>query len=241
MNRGNELEYMREREGTYFLLKTGILFLLYLGISFFFYQYFKEVLYKNMLWNVFLAILPLLFASIMWTYARRWGYIRQGIFGVLWLLFFPNAPYMITDIIHISGDSFFLNRVEYSQLEHSTNMILWIRIAYIGIGMLIGVLAGMLSLRMVHELLKRRLGSLASHIALLIICVLSGYGIYLGRFLRLNSWNLIHFHWFLIKLKDMTPIFAFKFTLLYAFFVYIIYLVFCIFYPRFKDAHGMES
>lgn len=229
---------MKVRENTYLLLKTGILFLLYLIISVFFYQHFKEVLYKNMLWNVFLAILPLLFAGIMWAHAECWGYIRQGIFGVFWLLFFPNSPYMITDIIHISGNSFFLNRSEYSQLIYSTNMILWIRIVYIGIGMLIGVLAGMLSLRMVHGLLKQRFGLIASHIALLIICLLSGYGIYLGRFLRLNSWNFVHIHWFLIKLKEMTPVFALKFTLLYAFFVYVIYLIFCIFYPKLQGMHG---
>lgn len=229
---------MKDKENTYLLFKTGILFLLYSGISLFFYQHFQEDLYKNMLWNVFLAILPLLFADVLWICAQRWGFIRKGLFGFLWLIFFPNAPYMMTDIIHISGDSFFLNEHQFSQLLSSTSMILWIRIVYIGIGMLIGVLAGMLSLHMIHRLLIQQFGSVMSHALLLIVCALSGYGIYLGRFLRLNSWNLIHFHWFLTKLKEMNTVFAFKFTLLYAFLIYIMYLIFCIFYPKWKPVHS---
>lgn len=232
---------MEKQENSHLLCKVGVLFLLYIGISFLLYWHFKEQLYKNMVWNVFLTLLPLLFADILWIYAKKWGYIRKSALGILWLLFFPNSPYMITDIIHISGNSFFLNEYQYNQLTYSTNMTLWIRIVYIGIGILIGVLSGLLSLRMIHSLLSRHVGLGGSHILLLAICGLSGYGIYLGRFLRLNSWNLIHLHWFLGKVKGTSPAFAFKFTILYAFFIYVIYWIFCIFYPKISAVHMTDG
>lgn len=210
--------------------KISCIFIFYMLISTLLYLHLREILYINMVWNVFLAFLPLLLAILLSLYYEKFGYIRKTILGAAWLIFFPNSPYMMTDMIHISGNNFFLNKYEYNQIIFSTNMTLWIRIVYIGLGLFIGMLSGMLSLRLVHNVLHKQFGSSISNIAILGICLLSGYGIYLGRFLRLNSWNLIQPSYFLARISLINPIFSYKFTLLYAFFIYASYIIFCAFY-----------
>lgn len=208
-----------------------LIWMLYMAVSIPLSYRTGEDLYGNMVWNDLLAILALVFAALLYHGAARWGKAVNAVFALLWLLFFPNAPYMITDIIHISGYDFYLGREEYGQLILSTDMTLWIRIVYIGIGILIGMFAGLLSLRLVHILLRERFGGFACRAALLGVFLLSGYGIYLGRFLRLNSWNLLHFRSFLARVEDSASPFACKFTVLYAFFVCAAYVVFCAFCP----------
>jgi uncharacterized membrane protein len=185
-----------------------------------------------MVWNVFLAFLPLVFSLILSYYYHSWGTVRKSILGFLWLIFFPNSPYMITDFIHISGNNFFLSKVAYNDILNSTNMTLWIRIAYIGIGMLTGLLSGLLSFRIINQLLREKFGQVFSHVIVMLICILTGYGIFLGRFLRLNSWSLLKAAYFFQKLASINLIFILKFTIIYAFFVYMIYFVFCSFYPK---------
>jgi uncharacterized membrane protein len=205
--------------------------ILYILVSIPLYLHTNEMLYINMIWNVILAFLPLLFANLLLHRFKKLRLILKPILVVLWLAFFPNAPYMVTDFIHISGYGFYLNQEEYSQLILSTNMTLWIRIVYIGIGMLMGTLSGLLSLRIVHQILRQKFDSLFSWFILLIVFLFTGYGIFLGRFLRLNSWNIVHPHQLLLKIASSASIFSVKFTILYAFFVGVIYLVFCIFCP----------
>lgn len=217
-------------KNNHFFKKISCIFVFYLLVSILLYLHFRESLYINMVWNIFLAYLPLLFAILMSLHYEKLGCIKKVVLGVPWLIFFPNSPYMMTDMIHISGNNFFLSKQKYNQIIFSTDMTLWIRIVYIGLGLFIGMLSGMLSLHLIHNILRKQFGSIISNIVILGTCVLSGYGIYLGRFLRLNSWNLIQPSYFLARLSVINPIFSYKFTLLYAFFVYTSYLIFCAFY-----------
>lgn len=216
--------------GRRFCCITAIFFL-YISVSIPLFLHTKEILYINMVWNVFLAFLPLLFSNLLFYGHARWGWVCKGALGILWLLFFPNAPYMITDFIHISGYDFYLSRVAYSEIIYSTDMTLWIRIVYIGIGVFMGILSGMLSLRMIHILLRRKLDAFYSWCILLSVFLLTGYGIFLGRFLRLNSWNIIKPRKLLLEITDSVSMFSLKFTILYAFFVGAVYVVFFLLCP----------
>lgn len=223
---------MKDNSAYTFRLRYAIaILIIYVIVSIPLYLHTMETLYINMIWNVFLALIPLFFAYLILRLSEKKALVLRIVFGVLWLAFLPNSPYMITDFIHISGNSFYLGNEEYSQLILSTNMTLWIRIVYLGIGVLIGILSGLLSMRMVHKVLSDRLDKISSWLILPIVFLLSGYGIYLGRFLRLNSWNLLHPHQLLAKIADSTTRFSIKFTLLYAFFVGAIYLIFYLLCP----------
>lgn len=129
-------------------------------------------------WNLFLAIVPyLLTASI--SSQKRGRIKRLKIIGVsmVWLLFFPNAPYILTDLFHL--------RIETS-VPKWFDLILIISFAWTGL------LLGFLSLMKIEKLYtnfftKRQVEWLSSS-----ILFLASFGVYLGRYLRWNSWDVIN-------------------------------------------------
>ncbi|MCO0831643.1 DUF1361 domain-containing protein [Fructobacillus sp. W13] len=140
------------------------------------FVYLTPTHFDFLMWNVFLALLPLDFALLALASRLK---ITQFSFSILWLLFFPNTMYMITDFIHLQYISTALD-VRYQYFNYSV----------LAAGIFIGVFLGILSLElMMHRFLKRK-GPWPSLITLGIVSWLSSFGIYLGRFLRLNSWDV---------------------------------------------------
>jgi uncharacterized membrane protein len=95
--------------------------------------------------------------------------------GLLWLLFFPNALYLVTDFIH-------LGRVGGVSIWYDLIMFLCFALA--------GLLLGLNSLFLMQTVVDERAGRLAGWLFVLVTVGLAGYGIYLGRFLRWNSWDV---------------------------------------------------
>lgn len=132
----------------------------------------------NFLWNLFLAWVPLLAAvRCYWLHfkdpAARW---RLGLWTVIWLLFLPNSPYLFTDLIHLTARN---------ATVYWVDLLLLLSIAWTGF------MAGVLSLQLMHSVIETRAGRLAGWTAVLSACALSGFGIYLGRVLRWNSWDVL--------------------------------------------------
>lgn len=131
-----------------------------------------------LVWNLFLAWLPLLFACTAVCLAqtrpqRRWSFLSAA---AAWLLFFPNAPYIFTDLIHL-GPKF-----------HGRY---WTDLVLILIFALTGLVLGFLSLFLMQRLVARRHGWPAGWLFVGFVAGLSGFGIYAGRFLRWNSWDVV--------------------------------------------------
>lgn len=132
--------------------------------------YSGRLLYTFLLWNLFLAWLPFLFA---WA-AYRKPFIAV-IYGPLWLLFFPNAPYLVTDLIH---------------LRQFDAVPIWYDAIMLFTFALTGLLLGFMSLYMMQSLVARRFGGVWSWMFAVAAVGMSGYGVYVGRFLRWNSWDV---------------------------------------------------
>lgn len=130
-----------------------------------------------LIWNLFLAWLPLLFAyAARALYAGR-TWLRYPAFAAcagLWLLFFPNAPYILTDLMH---------------LRFATDFPLWYDVTLIMAFAWTGLLLGFLSLYLMQTLVARSLGPVAGWLFALGALGLSAFGVYVGRFLRWNSWD----------------------------------------------------
>lgn len=133
--------------------------------------------YRFLLGNLFLALMPLMFSSGLRIADRlkfHWT-IRIAILG-LWLLFLPNAPYILTDILH-------LPRANQAPAWYDLALLL----SFAGTGLLMGYL----SLIDVQSLVTKSYNMVLGWIVAIVSCVLSGFAIYLGRFLRWNSWDVI--------------------------------------------------
>lgn len=130
----------------------------------------------NLVWNLFLAWIPLVLALLLYDrHARRAGLTTLAGLGLLWLLFFPNAPYIVTD---------------FKYLAQSTGEAFWFDGVLIGTAALTGLLLGFVSLYLLHAIVRRGVGSRRSWLFVLAVLGLSSFGVYLGRVLRWNSWDV---------------------------------------------------
>lgn len=126
-----------------------------------------------MLGNLALAWIPwLLGAAATRTRSRR----ALAATLVPWLLFFPNAPYVVTDLLH---------------MQSRPPVPEWFDGLLFGFFAITGCALAWTSLSMVRERLARELGAVGAELALVAVAVLSGFGVYLGRFERWNSWDVI--------------------------------------------------
>jgi uncharacterized membrane protein len=130
--------------------------------------------YFNLLWNLFLAWLPLCFAFFAFRF--RASRLCLLAFGFLWLLFLPNSPYLVTDLVH---------------LKPRPPVPFWFDILLVQSFVLTGLLLGFLSLYLMHRLVSRSCGWRSGWVFTLVMIGLTGFGIYLGRFERWNSWDLL--------------------------------------------------
>jgi len=136
-----------------------------------------DVNFRYLIWNLFLAWIP--FALAVFVY-DRWRRHRGGmlllVLGALWLLFFPNAPYIATDVVHLQHDP--LSPYWYDALTIAA--FAWM-----------GVLLGFASLYLMQTAVRQRRGAVAGWIFAFFAIGLGSLGIYLGRVLRLNSWDAL--------------------------------------------------
>ena len=170
-----------------------------------------------LVWNLFLAWLPLYFALIARRLLLRSHSIETKFLAlsqmILWLLFFPNSPYIITDLLHLRGHS---------------GIAIWYDSLMIFIFAFTGLIMGIYSLKVIHDAMIHILGRTKSQILLPFILMLSGFGIYLGRYSRWNSWDIVmNPKGLLIDIYQQThnPM-AIKLSLVFGFVMWICYLAF---------------
>ena len=174
--------------------------------------------YIFLAWNLFLALLPLLFAFLAADVddsKPRRGLRLLGLSGA-WLLFFPNAPYIFTDIIHLTT---------------SLHARFWVDLSLVLICAVTGLVSGFLSLFIMQSLVTRSRGVTAGWGFVAGVAALSGFGIYLGRFLRFNSWDVVTQPFSLAKgigtwaADPFSRPSAFAFPVLFATFLFVSYLL----------------
>lgn len=130
-----------------------------------------------LLWNLALAWVPYLAA--LWAErlqrlrAARW---RVVAWLLVWLAFLPNAPYIITDFVHF---------------RHRPPVPLWLDLTLLFASACTGLLLGLLSLHEAHRVLRQWMSAVWSHVCMVASIGLAGFGIWLGRFQRWNSWDIV--------------------------------------------------
>ncbi len=134
--------------------------------------------YSFLLWNLSLAWIPYwnsLFVTALWRrdLLRWWLFLPASL---AWLLFFPNAPYLVTDLIH---------------LQYHTGFAGWYDVGMLALFAWTGLSLAVVSLTLMKACVQDRFGSVSGGLFLLGMTVLSGFGIYLGRFQHWNSWDLV--------------------------------------------------
>jgi uncharacterized membrane protein len=130
-------------------------------------------------WNLMLAWVPLLVSLVIagrHAPGRRPSRLGSFALGGVWLAFFPNAPYLVTDLIHLRGRGVVL-------LLYDAMMVFAFAMT--------GLCIAFLSLWLIHRLVERRAGRTAGWVFVSAVAGLSGFGVFLGRFPRWNSWDIV--------------------------------------------------
>ena len=131
-----------------------------------------------LVWNLFLAWIPFTLALVLYERARVGAPLRVLVpLGLLWLVFFPNAPYLVTDLKYAGAGGGRIP-VLYDVLLFSA-------------GAWTGLLLGLTSLFLVHMAVRRFVGTLNAWALVVAVLALSSFGIYLGRVQRWNSWDVV--------------------------------------------------
>lgn len=203
-------------QSLYPLILASILAFSFLAIR---VMYSGNTNYSNLLWNLILAWIPYLCSmgayAIYLSLPKLWW--MQILPGLLWILFFPNAPYIVTDFYHL-----------YPRYP----IPLWFDIGLIAIFAFTGIFLAIASLRTMHFIVQKYLGKFAGWLFIAIALALSALGIYLGRFGRYNSWDLLTQPKEVIKdiaLQVMNPLDNLTFvgfTLMFTAILFVFYLMF---------------
>ncbi|MBD0384866.1 DUF1361 domain-containing protein [Paenibacillus sedimenti] len=146
--------------------------------------------YLFIFWDTFLAWVPVIIAVLLdLIYIISYRIVRSImilLLGAAWFFFFPNSPYLVTDLLHV------FVRYSYDPTQRFwTDMEFWKQLFTLSSIAFLGVLLGSYSLYSVQRLVRRSYGMIVSWVFALIVLILSSFGIYIGRFVRWNSWDVL--------------------------------------------------
>lgn len=144
------------------------------------------IMYYFLLWNLFLAYIPLFLSNRLhdWFAPEKTNPIVLWSLLACWLAFLPNAPYIITDLIHI---------------KHRPPIPLWFDALLLFNFSVLGWGMGILSILQVYDRIMCTWKEWKSATGLILISLASGFGLYLRRIERLNSWDLITNPWLCVR------------------------------------------
>jgi len=141
--------------------------------------YSERADHLGLIWNLFLAWIPFMLAyfghAVSWRRASLY-FVIPGI-ALFWLIFFPNAPYMLTDLQDLARDP------GGAPLWYDVIIVVW--------SSWTGMLLGVISLYLMQDIIARTFGRAPGWIFVFVISGLSSFGMYIGRFVRLNSWDIL--------------------------------------------------
>jgi len=163
-----------QKELTILLLVSSFFSIILVAVRIF---YSSTPYYAGLIWNLFLAWIPYILSL----------FFKNHIIGInsrmllllwvfVWLLFYPNAPYILTDLFH---------------LEDKHGIPIWFDLVLIFSFVWNGLILALLSLQDMQTAISARTNKKIGWIFTVAAVVLSSFGIYLGRYLRWNSWDII--------------------------------------------------
>ena len=183
-----------------------------------------------LIWNVFLAGVPLVLAEVLEKgVKKKWMF---WVIFVAWVLFLPNAFYVVTDFIHLTDidfyevESYYANARTMRGVQYVFDVGVWTELLNVAAGFFFGTLMGVVAMAKMRGVVSRKFGVVWARVFVPVVAVLSGVAVYIGRFLRFNSWDIWR-PWKLVgSLIKSFDGFMVLFSLAVAVYVVLVYAVF---------------
>ncbi len=159
-----------------FCLGLGIAFSF--GLLFMRFHLSGNERYLFLVWNLFLAGLPLVASTTLKFLheSGKWRWCAAWPLMFFWLAFLPNAPYILTDLFH---------------LKATRHVPLWLDLMLILSFAWNGLIFGLISVLDMQNIFSERWTRFSGWIIAIGALIASSFGIYLGRFLRWNTWDIV--------------------------------------------------
>ena len=137
--------------------------------------YTGQLLFAFLVWNLFLAFVPFAISKKISqvSICKKWKFI---VCSLVWVIFLPNAFYIITDLFH---------------LDMNEDVPLWYDLALLWSFAWSGLLFGILSVQHMERLFEEHVGKKPGLLFVLPLMVMNGFGVYIGRYMRFNSWDVL--------------------------------------------------
>lgn len=166
---------------SYFLNKSDLYQILFLLTAFcvlmigFRILYTGEGMFAFLIWNLFLAYLPYGLSTFIEKRDKQLSKPKLILLLIVWVLLIPNSFYIITDLFHL----------------HKRDVIpLWYDLALIMSFAWNGLIIGILSVRQIEKTLQSR-WQINEWLFVVPLMYLNALGIFIGRYLRFNSWDVV--------------------------------------------------
>lgn len=168
---------LKEKNRLYILLLFSLITALCVTLVALRVHYTSKVTFVFLVWNIFLALVPYGISTLLIVYHERFkNRWMLALPFLLWLCFFPNAPYILTDLFH---------------LKQRTGVPYWYDLALILFFAWNGLMLGYASLLDIQSVFTQRFNQWVGWTVSISSLILGSFGIYLGRYLRWNSWDVV--------------------------------------------------
>ncbi len=137
--------------------------------------YSGQIGFVFLIWNLFLAFLPLVISYYLLKQGSG-AKLENVCCFIIWLLLLPNAPYLITDFLHFGVRN---------------DMPQWFDLMLLFCFALCGLMMGVVSIILMMQHLSKYMSSKQIKLLLLLVFIATGFGVYIGRYLRWNSWSVL--------------------------------------------------
>jgi uncharacterized membrane protein len=135
--------------------------------------YAHDPYYVFLIWNLFLAGIPLLISRIL-IHRKTLNRFVLAVLLYIWLLFLPNAPYIVTDMVH---------------LYQRSPVPFWYDMFLVLLSAINGMVMGFISIKQTETVIRRHVRILHLNLFRVLVILAMSYGVYVGRYLRFNSWD----------------------------------------------------
>ncbi len=185
-------------------------------------KYITDLNLSWLYWNLLLAMAPMFLAFVPYliiTHFKKRN-IFMYLFLLAWLLFLPNSCYMVTDLIHLESSS-----IVASDGSYLADFSAWIELLFIASSIFLALIFGLYSTALIQKCFINS-NSLLNILYPILVSGLCGYGVYIGRFLRFNSWDILDPLQLLRTCITNLDLFAVLFSLMFAVFYFFSYIIF---------------
>ena len=170
------------------VIVNALICVLYAIFSVITFYVVKDFLHIFLIWNLFLSVIPyvMVFLIDRKIVRKKWLVI---IVLLIWLFFFPNAMYIVTDLIYTDVRDFVLSMGPYQGMIYLQNIGSYLALIHIFLGAFLGLMFGFKSLKVLYNHTKNINLQKYRDFAVIVVFGLSAFAIYIGRFFRYNSWE----------------------------------------------------